>query len=70
MATPHLVGLACASTSTSATVVPGGVYRAMVSELRQQGYSPTQINAEIGDALVALGSRSAGVAGERCNTTP
>ena len=60
----------CASTSTSATVVPGGVYRAMVSELREQDYSPTQINAEIGDALVALGSRSAGVAGERCNTTP
>jgi hypothetical protein len=32
--------------------VPGGVYRALVNEPRQNGYSRTQLHAEIGNALV------------------
>jgi hypothetical protein len=63
-------GPPCPNVSASSAVVPGGVYRAMVSELRQQGYSRTQIQAEIGDALVVLGSARADADGERCSTKP
>jgi hypothetical protein len=49
---------ACPSTSTAAVVVPGGVYRAMVNELRLHGYSRTQLQAEIGNALVVPSSGS------------
>ena len=43
----------CPSTASSPAIVPGGVYRAMADELRQQGYSRAQIKAETGNALVA-----------------
>jgi hypothetical protein len=50
------------STESPRAYVPAGVYRAMVEELRQQGYTRAQIKAETGDALVApaTGSRAAG----------
>jgi hypothetical protein len=50
------------STESPRAYVPAGVYRAMVDELRQQGYSRAQIKAETGDALVApaTGSRATG----------
>jgi hypothetical protein len=49
----------CAGASASAPVVPGGVYRAMVNELRQAGHSRAEIQAETADALVVPGLRSA-----------
>ena len=60
----------CPSGSTSAAAVPGGVYRAMVEELRQQGYSRAQIRAELGKVLIvpASGTRSTGA--DRCSTNP
>jgi hypothetical protein len=67
--TVTVVPAACPSTSTSAAVVPGGVYRALVNELRQNGYSRTQLQAEIGNALVvpASGSRASTT---RCSQRP
>jgi hypothetical protein len=53
-----VVPAACPSTSTSAAVVPGGVYRALVNELRQNGYSRSQLRAEIGNVLVVPTSGS------------
>jgi hypothetical protein len=60
----------CPSGSTSAASVPGGVYRAMVAELRQQGASSAEIQAELGEALVlpASGTRSSGA--QVCITRP
>ena len=60
----------CPLGSTSAAAVPGGVYRAMVDELRQQGLSRAEIQAELGQTLVvpASGIRSTGAAG--CSTRP
>jgi hypothetical protein len=57
----------CPSTAAQKLVVPGGVYRAMADELRQQGYSRAQIKAETGDALVtpATGSRAASASCDR-----
>jgi hypothetical protein len=67
--TVTVVPAACPSTSTSAAVVPGGVYRALVNELRQNGYSRTQLQAEIGNALVVptSGSRASNT---RCSQRP
>lgn len=50
----------CPSHSTSVATVPGGVYRAMVDELRGQGYSRARIDAETGRARVvpASGART------------
>jgi hypothetical protein len=60
----------CLSTSASATTVPGGVYRAMVDELRKAGYSRAEIRAEIGTARVVAGSGSALGGSERCSRQP
>ena len=70
--TPVATGAAapCPITSASATVVPGGVYRAMVDELRQQGYSRTEIQAEIGSALVVLDSGTRPSNAQRCTQQP
>ena len=59
----------CPSTATSAAVVPGGVYRAMLNELRQAGYSRTQLQAEIGNALVVPTSSSR-PSNTRCGPQP
>ena len=56
----------CPSSVSTATVVPSGVYRAMVNELREQGYSRAQIQAEIGDALVVPASGARLTDAERC----
>src|SRR5262245_48747399 len=56
--------------AAATTIVPGGVYRAMVDELRRQGYSRAEIQAELRQALVvpASGTRSSGA--ESCKTAP
>lgn len=61
-------GETCPSTAASAAVVPGGVYRAMVDELREAGYSHAEIRAELGSAEAApvSGLRTSGAA--RCTT--
>jgi len=45
----------CAGASASAPAVPGGVYRAIVDELRNAGYSRAEIRAQTGNALVVPG---------------
>ena len=59
----------CPSAKASAGVVPGGVYRAMIDELRQAGYSRAEIQAELGKVLVAPASGRR-VAGVTCTQTP
>jgi len=60
----------CPGGSTLVAVVPGGVYRAMVNELRQNGFSRSDIQAELGKLLVvpASGTRSSGA--QVCITRP
>ena len=60
---------ACPNTS-GITIVPAGVYRAMVEELRQQGYTRAEIQAELGQARIvpANGTRSSGT--KACSTAP
>jgi hypothetical protein len=60
----------CPTASTSTATVPGGVYRADVSELRQQGYSDAQIHADTRDALVVPTSGTKVRGAANCITTP